>query len=101
MIVGFTTEILNTTLIIIILVTSGIVLIAVLFGILLLTILCVIKTKCVATKTSENDLYTWNKEPTYEEVSDTHHKGMQMEGNAAYGHMIHASQNDHHEYLHH
>jgi hypothetical protein len=93
-IIGFTTdsETLNTSLIII-LVVSVTVLIAVLIG-LLLIVLCVIKRKCVTKTISEKD-----QEPTYEEVDDTHHKGIQMKGNASYGHVIHASKNYHAEHL--
>ena len=79
---GFTTEAsdsVNSSLIII-LILSGIILI---FSILL--ILYVIKRKCVAKKISDKDLRY--QEPTYEEV--TRHKEIQMEGNAAYGHVIH------------
>ena len=91
LIIGFTNKIFGNTTLIIILVISGIIVIIFLIG-LLLIILCVIKRKCVATKTSktsEKDLRS--QEPTYEEVSDTHHKGIPMKGNAAYGHMIQAS----------
>ena len=80
-----------STLLTIILILSGVILIIFLLG-LLLIIICVIKRKCVATKTSKTsrkDLRS--QEPTYEEVSDTHLKGIQMEGNAAYSHMILAS----------
>ena len=66
-IVGFTTEILNTSLITVTLI-SGVILITVLIGL----IICVIKRKCVSTKTSKKDLQS--QEPTYEEVSDTHLK---------------------------
>ena len=95
MITGFTWS----TLLIIIL--SGVIFIFILLG-LLLIIICVIKRKCVATKipktskTSKNDLQ--NQEPMYDEISDTHLKGIQMKGNAAYSHMIQTSQmNSYHQ----
>ena len=55
------------------------------FLVLIIT-LCAVKTMCVPKKTSE-DL---NQQPTYEEITQCH-TGMLMEGNAAYGHITHAS----------
>ena len=85
MITGFTWSIL------LIIILSGVTFIFILFG-LLLIIICVIKRKCVATrtpktpKTPKNDLQS--QEPMYDEINDTHLKGIQMKGNTAYSHMI-------------
>lgn len=68
---------------------SGIIII-IIISIGLLVIFCIIKRKCAAKKkTSEKDLS--NQQPTYEEVP--HHTRMLMEGNAAYGRVIHTSKN--------
>ena len=46
--------------------------------------LCAIKRMCVAKKTDEDHI---NQQPVYEEVTQCH-KGIPMEENAAYGHII-------------
>ena len=51
--------------------------------ILFIVTLCVIKRTCLAKKTLDDH----NKEPTYEEITQSH-KAIPMEENAAYGHII-------------
>ena len=85
MITGFTWS----TLLIIVLILSGVTFISILLG-LLLIIICVIKRKCVAAKTSTNDLQS--QEPTYDEVS-ARPKGIQMEGNTAYSQTLSSQMN--------
>ena len=52
--------------------------------ILFIVTLCVIIRMCVAKKTLDDH----NKEPTYEETTQSH-KAIPMEENAAYGHIYH------------
>ena len=93
MITGFANKTSRNTLlfIIILVILSGIISIIMLIG--LPVIFCMIKRKCVAKKTSEKDQRT--QQPTYEEVPCR--IGIVMEGNAAYGHVIHANKNYHPE----
>ena len=91
MITGFANKTSGNTLlfIIILVILSGIIL---LIG--LPVIFCMIKRKCVAKKTSEEDQRT--QQPIYEEIPP--HIGIVMKGNAAYGHVIHANKNYHPEH---
>ena len=55
--------------------------------IFLVLLLCVIKRMCVAKKSTSEDP---NQQPTYEEITRCR-KGIPMEENTAYGHVIHAT----------
>ena len=75
----------NILLIIIVLILSGTILI-----ILILLALYVIKRKlCVAKKISEEDP---KQQPIYDDIKP-YHEEIQVEGNAAYAHVIHARKN--------
>ena len=70
----------NTLLIIFILILSGTVLI-----LLIILTLYAIKRKCVAKKTSVEEP---KQQPIYDEITQ-YNEEIQVEGNAAYGHVMH------------
>jgi hypothetical protein len=74
----------GNTLLIIIPIFSGTILI-----LLILLTLCAIKKICVKKKTSEEDP---KQQPIYDDIAQ-YHEEIQMEGNAAYGNVVHTSKN--------
>ena len=76
---GFNNKAFGNTLLIIITILSGAILI-----LLIILTLCAIKRKCVAIKTSVEDP---KQQPIYDDIKP-YFEEIQVEGNAAYGHVI-------------